>query len=593
MEQQPGAPRRLAAILSADVIGYSRLVEADEEGTIARLRALRHDLIDPGIARHRGRMVKTTGDGFLIEYPSVVDAMRSAVELQRAIAGNDAAAPEEHRLRLRVGINLGDVVIEDDDIFGDGVNVAARLQEACEAGGIYISQAVRDQIGDRLGLEFEDLGEQTVKNILRPIRIFRVCVEGSVAGSTRSPAGTTAVAAKPSIAVLPLANISGDPEQEFFTDGLTEDIITELSRYRDLFVIARNSTFVYKGKAANVQEIARELGASYIVEGSVRKAGSQVRVNVQLIDADSGRHLWAERYDRQLEDIFAIQDELTAAIVAVLPGRVEAAARERARPQRTDNMAAYECALAGKILHHRSTPEDNAEALRMLDRAIALDPKYAHAHAWKACTLGQTWVRGWAADREATWNEVVAELQTALALDDCDSDVHRILAAVNVVSRDYERAEYHQQRALTLNPNDDLIVVQQGEILTWLGRPEEGIEWIRKAMRLNPYHPERYWNHLGRAYFAARRYAEAVEAFKRISAPDHTHHAFLAAASAQLDDATAAAACAREVLRLDPAFSVTSYVATLHYRQDDDRQHHRAALLKAGLPDAPSGSPAA
>jgi adenylate cyclase len=584
MDPRPGVQRRLAAILSADVIGYSRLVEIDEEGTIARLKTLHRELIDPTVARHNGRVVKTTGDGFLIEYASVVDAMRSAVEIQRSIAEGDGEVPEDRRLRLRIGVNLGDVVIEGDDIFGDGVNIAARLQEACRGGSVYVSQAVREQIGDRLGLDFEDLGDHTVKNLSRPIRIFAISIDGAGAGpAVSSPA--PAAAAKPSIAVLPFTNMSGDAEQEFFTDGLTEDIITELSRFRDLFVIARNSTFVYKGKAVNVQEAARELGATYIVEGSARKAGNRVRVTVQLIDAESNRHIWAERYDRQLEDIFAIQDELTSAIVSVLPGRVEAAARDRARPQRTGNMAAYEYVLAGKVLHHRMTRGDNIEALRMLDQALTLDPKYAHAHAWKACTLGQAWVRGYASDRDATWQQVLTELQTALALDDCDSDVHRILAAVNVVSRNYERAQYHQQRALSLNPNDDLIVVQQGEVLTWLGQPEEGIEWILKAMRLNPYHPERYWNHLGRAYFAARRYAEAVEAFKRIATPDHTHHAFLAAATAQLGEADAAAAHARDVLRLEPGFSVTNYVATLHYRDDGDRQHHREALLKAGLPE--------
>ena len=311
--------------------------------------------------------------------------------------------------------------------------------------------------------------------------------------------------------------MSGDPEQEFFADGLTEDIITELSRFRELLVISRNSVFVHKGKAVRVQEVAREFGVQYVVEGSVRKAGNRVRVTVQLIDAETDRHVWAERYDRELEDMFAIQDEMTSAIVATLPGRVEAATHERAKRKPTDNMAAYECVLAGKVLHHRSTPEDNAEAQRLLDRAIALDPEYAHAHAWRACVLGQTWVNGWCEDRDATWDRVVAGLQTALALDDNDSDVHRILAAVSLAHGEHDKARYHQERALGLNPNNDLIVVQQGELLTWLGRPEDGIEWIRKAMRLNPHHPERFWNHLGRANFVARRYAEAVEAFSRIT----------------------------------------------------------------------------
>ena len=283
--------------------------------------------------------------------------------------------------------------------------------------------------------------------------------------------------------------MSGDPEQEFFADGLTEDIITELSRFRELLVISRNSAFVHKGKPVRVQAVAREFGVQYLVEGSVRKAGNRVRVTVQLIDAEADRHVWAERYDRELEDIFAIQDEITGTIVATLPGRVEAASHERANRKPTANMVAYECVLAAKVLHHRSTPADNAEAQRLLDRALELDPNYAHAHAWRACVLGQTWVNGWCEDRDAVWDRMVAELGIALALDDHDSDVHRILAAVALAHDDHDQAAYHQERGLALNPNYDLILVQQGELLTWLGRPEDGIEWIRKAMRLNPYHP--------------------------------------------------------------------------------------------------------
>ena len=388
----------------------------------------------------------------------------------------------------------------------------------------------------------------------------------------------------PSIAVLPLANMSGDSEQEFFADGLTEDILTELSRFRGLFVISRTSAFVYKGKSAKVQDVAKDLGVQYVVEGSVRKAGNRVRITVQLIDAASDRHLWAERYDRDLEDIFAVQDEVTAAIVATLPGRIDAATQERAERKLPENMAAYEYVLAGKTLHHRSRKEDNQEALRLLERAVELDPKYAHAHAWTACTLAQRWVHDWTDDRDATWDRLTEELRIALALDDNDSDVHRVFASVNLAREDFDKSTYHQERALSLNPNDDLIVVQQGEILTWLGRPEEGIEWIEKAMRLNPYHPERFWNHLGRAYYVARRYGEAAEAIGRITAPDHSHYALLAASYAQMGDDTAARAHAQNVLKHDPEFTVESYLATQHYKHDSDREHHREGLLKATLP---------
>jgi len=383
--------------------------------------------------------------------------------------------------------------------------------------------------------------------------------------------------------VLPFANMSGDPEQEFFADGLSEDIITELSPFRELLVISRNSAFVHKGKSVKIQDIAREFGVHYVVEGSVRKAGDRVRVTVQLIDAETDRHIWAERYDRKIEDIFAIQDEITCAIVGTLPGRVEAARHERAKRKPTQSMAAYEYVLAGKILHHRSTIDDNIEAQRLLDRAIALDPKYAHAHAWKACVLGQTWVYNWCADRESTWNQIASELQIALSLDDNDSDVHRILAALNLARHDHEKARYHQDRALHLNPNNDLILVQNGELLTWLGRPEDGIEWIKKAMRLNPYHPERYWSHLGRAHFTARQYAETVQALSRLTRPDHTHHAYLAAALAQLGNKTAATAHAQAAQREVPAFSIERFLSTLHYQQDRDRDHLREGLVKAGF----------
>jgi adenylate cyclase len=586
---RPAVERRLAAILAADMVGYSRLMEADETGTLARLKTHRLELIDPALAKNRGRLIKTAGDGMLVEFASVADAVACAVEIQRRMARRNADVAAARQIQFRIGINLGDVISEDGDIFGDGVNVAARLEELAEPGGVCVSGAIRDQVGARLGVAFDDLGEQSVKNLARPIRIYRVRLGEEALAPSPAPGETArttlgAVTDKPSIAVLPFVNMSGDPEQEFFADGLTEDIITALSRFRDLFVISRNSAFVHKGKAVKVQEVAREFGVQYVVEGSVRKVANRVRITVQLIDGESDRHVWAERYDRELEDIFAIQDEVTAAIVATLPGRVEAATHDRAKRKPTDNMAAYECLLAGKVLHHRSTREDNAEAQRVLERAITLDPKYAHAHAWKACVLGQAWVYGWCEDRDATFRRVGEELEIAQALDDNDSDVHRIFAAWNLTQHRFDRAMYHQERALGLNPNNDLIVVQQGELLTWLGRPEDGIEWIRKAMRLNPYHPERYWNHLGRAYFAAQRYAEALEAFARISRPDHTHHAFLAAACAQMGDEVAARAHAREVMARQPEFSVDAYLATLHYKRESDRAHHREGLLKAALP---------
>jgi adenylate cyclase len=573
--------RKLAAIFAADVVGYSRLVTEDEAGTLEALRARRKNVLEPLVARHRGRIFKLMGDGVFVEFASAVSAVECAVELQKGMAESNVGDSPGLLLQLRVGINLGEVVVEDGDLYGDGVNLAMRLQELAEPGGICVSAKVHAEVARKLDFAYDDLGERTLKNIAEPVRVFRI---GNGRAVAREPLVVPALPAKPSLVVLPFVNMSGDADQEFFADGLTEDILTELSRFRDLFIISRNSSFKYKGKAVNVQQVARELGVQYVVEGSVRKAGNRVRVTVQLIDAETDRHVWAERYDRQLDDIFAIQDEVTSAIASTLPGRVEAATRDRAVHKPTANMAAYEFVLAGKTLHHRSNRADNAEAMRLLERAIELDPKYAHAHAWRACVLGQAWVYGWRTDRDAAWNEVVGALQTALALDDNDSDVHRILAAVNVASDDLDKAMYHQERALSLNPNDDLIVVQQGEILTWLGRPEEGIEWIAKAMRLNPYHPERFWNHLGRAYFGARRYGEAIEAFKHIAAPDHLHHGALAACHAYLDNEAAARSHIREALKLQPALRIETYLSTLHYRREGDREHIRQGLLKAGLP---------
>jgi adenylate cyclase len=487
-------------------------------------------------------------------------------------------------LQYRIGINLGDVIVENDDIFGDGVNVAARLEAMAEPGGICVSAAVRDQVGDRLTVGFEDLGEQAVKNINRPIHVFRVLLEGGAPQASVPAAAPTAQARVPSIAVLPFDNMSGDPEQEFFADGLTEDIITELSRFRDLLVISRNAVFVHKGKPKTARGIAKEFGVDYVVEGSVRKAADRVRVTVQLIDGETETHVWAERYDRKLEDIFAIQDEVTSAIVATLRGRVEAASHERAKRKPTENMAAYEYVLAGKVLHHRSLRDANEEAMLMLERAIALDPKYAHAHAWKACVLGQRFVYNWFDDAEALLKAITGELEIALSLDENDADVHRILAAIHLTFNRFDRATYHQDRALALSPNYDLVVVQHGEILTWLGRPEEGIEWIRKAMRLNPYHPERFWSHLGRAQFTAKAYADTIQSYSHINKPDQAHHAFMAAASAQMGNTTAAGAHAREVLARAPDFTVTKFISTLHYSRPEDTEHCREALLKAGLP---------
>jgi adenylate cyclase len=575
--------RRLAAILSADAAGYSRLMGDDDVATVRSLTTCR-TLVGGIIAAHHGRVVDTPGDNLLAEFGSAVDAVEAACAMQSQLVHCNADLPEHRRMAFRIGVNLGDVIVEDGRLYGDGVNVAARLEALAEAGGICVSAKVHAEVCRKLDLLFEDLGAQELHNISTPVQVFRIRGAGAAKAGPTAPPKASPAPARPAIIVLPFVNMSGVAEQEFFVDGLTEDILTELSRFHELFVISRNTSFKFKGAAVDVKKVARELGVQYVLEGSVRRAGDRVRITVQLIDAEADRHVWAERYDRQLEDIFAIQDEMTRAIVAVLPGRVEASMRDRASRKPTGSMAAYECVVSGKVLHHRSTPTDNAEAQRLITRATELDPNYAHAHAWRACILGQTWVNGWSDDMDATQREVERELAVALALDDNDSDVHRILAAVYVIRDDFDKASYHQKRALHLNPNDDLIVVQQGELLTWLGEPDEGVEWILQAMRLNPFHPDRFWSHLARAHFVARRPAQALECMRHVGTPNMLQRAFVAACHAHLGDTPAALEQVREVLSRQPEFRIDEHVVpTLHYRHDPDLAHHREGLLKAGF----------
>lgn len=580
--------QRLAAILAADVVGYSRLMAADEPATVVALDAARA-IFRAQIESNHGRVIDMAGDSVLAVFETAIGAVSAALAIQSALHDTLTGVPEDRRMRFRIGVHIGDVFEKvDGSIYGDGVNIAARLEGLAPPGGIAVSDAVQGAVRNKIAASFVDLGEQNVKNIAHSVRAFSVRAGGTspvqAELATRSPRNR--FAEKPSIIVLPFTNMSGASEQEFFVDGLTEDILTDLSRFRELFVISRNTSFKYKGQAFDVKQVARELGVRYVVEGSVRKSGDRVRITVQLIEAESDHHIWAERYDRELKDIFAIQDEVTGAIVATLPGRLEADALSRAERKPPANMAAYECVLEAKVLHHRSVRADNFRAIELIRRAIELDPMYAHAHAWHACILGQQWTYGWCDDHAATQDVIQQELDVALRLDQNDSDVHRILAALFVIRNDLDKAVFHEQRALTLNPNDDLIVVQQGEILTWLGQAEEGMDWIRKAMRLNPYHPERFWFHLARAQFVARLYAEAIDSLGHVSAPDTLHHALIAACHAQLGATMEAAAHAAEVLKRVPDLTIREHcLPLLHYRRESDLVHHVESLRKAGLPE--------
>lgn len=514
------AQRRLAAILAADVVGYSRLMAEDEAGTLARLKALRRDAIDPNVVAHGGRVVKLMGDGLLAEFPSVVDAVGCAVAVQRAIAERETGQPEARRIALRIGINLGDVIIEGDDLYGDGVNIAARLEEVAAPGGVAVSATVYEHIGSRLDIAFEDCGEQRLKNIERPLRVFRV-KDDAPASVPRTAAASAPSLEKPSIAVLPFANMSGDPEQEFFSDGITEDIITELSRFRSLFVIARNSTFALKGQPVDVREIGRKLGVRYVVEGSVRRAGNRLRVTAQLIEAASGNHLWAERYDRDLADVFEVQDEVTRQIVVNIAPRLLSADQQSTQRRAPENMRAYEHYVRAKALV--DTPRDLADLERArahCDRAIAIDPDYARAHAYRAFTYTIGIPFAEPSDPTESWRMALDSAERAVALDDLDNVCHWALAEAAFWAGQPERARRHMRRAVALNPNDADVLAVAGYIEAALGDPDTALRNMAMARERNPTKPRWYHWVMGVTFASLGRYAEALAEYDQYDPPN-------------------------------------------------------------------------
>ena len=426
--------RRLAAILAVDVAGYSRLMGEDEEGTLAALRAVRRELGDPKVAEHRGRIVKTTGDGLLVEFASVVDAVRCAVEMQREMIARNTAIPAERRIEFRMGINVGDIIIEDGDIFGDGVNIAARLEALAEPGGICLSAAAHEQVRDRLDLTFDDLGEQQVKNITRPVRTYAVDL-GVPFRAALPAAAPLPLPDKPSIAVLPFQNMSGDPEQEYFADGIVEDIITALSRIRWLFVIARNSTFTYKGQHVDVKRVGREMGVRYVLEGSVRRGGNRVRITAQLIDAGSGAHVWADRYDRDLNDIFAVQDEITASVAAAIEPALAEAEQQRVLRKPPERLDAWEACQRGFWHFHRYAAEENRLALDFFRQAIGLDPNFAPARYGYALALQWDILHFSSRPFLEVQGAAREEAMRAVSLDDKDAMPHAVLGAHDDVGR--------------------------------------------------------------------------------------------------------------------------------------------------------------
>jgi TolB-like protein len=471
--------RRLAAILAADVVGYSRLIEADEAGTLATLKSRRKSVLEPVVTRHRGRIVKVMGDGVLVEFGSAVNAVQCAVDLQTGMATANAGLADGRAVLLRVGVNLGDVIVEGSDLFGDGVIVAVRLQELSDPGGICISGGVHEQVEHKLALAFDDLGRHDVKNMARPVHVFRVGIDVPATGSAAGVVGV----AKPSIAVLPFTNLSGELEQQYFSDGVTEDIIAELSRFRSLFVIARNSSFQYRDKATDVRRISRELGVQYALEGSVRKVGDRVRITAQLIDATTGNHVWAERYDRTLEAVFAVQDEVVHTIVATLEGRLATRIAEQARRKPTQSMAAYECVLQAR--EHLST-FDAAAAEPLLRRAIDLDPRYAKAYGSLASVH---LINHFFDPRSNHLDEALKYGQWAVALDQSDGACHSTLSQIYLFRREFELAGLHCERALALNPNDVGTIVERAHWLTRIGRVTEALVELDKALQRDPFPP--------------------------------------------------------------------------------------------------------
>jgi adenylate cyclase len=507
------ATRRLAAILAADVAGYSRLMGADEEGTLERLQALRRELLDPKIAEHHGRIVKTTGDGMLVEFASVVDAVRCAVEVQQTMPERNTGVAADSRIELRIGINLGDVIVEGDDLYGDGVNIAARIEALADPGGVFVSHTVHDHVRDRLPFVFEDLGEQQVKNIARPVRVYRV--REAAAKSPAAPAPPVLpLPDKPSIAVLPFANMSGDPEQEYFADGMVEEIITALSRIRWLFVIARNSSFTYKGRAVDVKQVGRELGVRYVLEGSVRKGGARVRITAQLIDAQSGAHLWADRFDGLLEDIFELQDRVAISVAGVIEPALREAEIRRSGRKPTESLGAYDLYLRALAVVFKETAEGYSEAIVLAKRSLAMDPSYAPPAAMVGFCRHWQRLRGWGPISEADVAEAVSLARQAIDTGRDDPDALWMGGwALATMAFEQSAGLNAIERALALNPNSARAWAFCGWLHGFANRPGQAIDAFERSLRLSPLDPGQWGSEggVGFAHLLVGRYEEAVE----------------------------------------------------------------------------------
>jgi TolB-like protein/class 3 adenylate cyclase len=576
------AERRLAAIFASDVVGYSRLMGADEEGTLSRLNALRREFLEPKISQHRGRIVKRTGDGILIEFASAVDAARCAVEIQHGMIERNADVPQEKRIEFRIGIHVGDIIIEDGDIFGDGVNIAARLEAIAQPGGICISEDAHRQVRGKLDVQFRDSGEQELKNIARPVRVYQLQCGGDVQATA-----ALALPDKPSIAVLAFQNMSGDPEQEYFADGMVEDIITGLSRIKWLFVIARNSTFTYKGRSVDVKQVGRELGVRYVLEGSVRRAADRVRITCQLIDAASGAHVWAERYDRRFEDIFALQDEITLNVVGAIEPSLRDAEINRAKRKRPDSLDAYDLVLRAIPHVDIAMPEEAAKAVPLLERALTLEPTYASAHGWLAWCEEIQFVRGGFKDEHRV--SAVRHARAAITHGRDDATALALGGFVlGMVGNDRVTAVEAFEQALAQSPSSAFALFLGSAQLSWAGDAERAVEWGERALRISPLDRLAYVPQQGLAvgHFVRGRYEEAAHWARRAvqSNPRFSvTQSLLAAALAKLGRIEEAKAAAAQVLALQPSFSSAGFCAAIAL-PPALTQGLTAAWREAGLP---------
>jgi adenylate cyclase len=582
--------RKLTAILSADVKGYSRLMGEDEKGTVRTLNAYKEAMTGL-IQHHHGRVVDAPGDNVLAEFGSVVDAVECAVEIQKELKTRNAELAEKRRMEFRIGVNLGDVIEEEGKIFGDGVNIAARLESLSEAGGVCISGTAYDQVENKLSFGYEYLGEQPVKNIPKPVRVYRVLVEPeAVAQRALEVASKERMAFplpdEPSIAVLPFVNMSDDPKQEYFSDGMTEEIITALSRIPNLFVIARNSTFTYKGKAVRVKQVAEELGIRYVLEGSVRKAGEKVRITAQLIDAFSGYHLWADRYDRDLKDIFALQDEITLKIAAALQVKLTVGDHARLMAKGTTNLEAYLKALQCREHGQRWTKEGNATLRNYAEEIIALDPKYPFGYLALALSHFVDIMLGLSESPQQSLARGIELTKHALSLDNSYSFAHAVLGVSYVLARQYDKSVAEAERAVALDPNSAENLYYLAYALCYAGRPEEAIPLIEKAERLSPIPLPFQLLTMSSVHRLTGRYEKAVETAKRairVEANNQVAHVYLIASYIALGREKEACGVTAELLRINPNFSVDHFIKRIPFKNQSENDRLADALYKAGL----------